>query len=106
MLYLRQARDPARGELSERVPVAELTAVGLERALLASDENTRRRELAIALARDPAVTAWVMHTAQLTFGRPIETFEEAVNWLAIQVLIGGWVFALGSSIASFLNGSR
>jgi signal transduction histidine kinase len=82
MLYLRQARDPARGELPERVPVAELTAVGLERALLVSDEATRRRELAITLARDPAVSAWVMQSAELNFGRPIETFEEAVNWLA------------------------
>ncbi|HEX2476610.1 MAG TPA: HAMP domain-containing sensor histidine kinase [Lacipirellulaceae bacterium] len=62
--------------------MAELTALGLERALLASDETTRRRELAIALARDPAVTEWVMQTAQLNFGRPIETFEEAINWLA------------------------
>jgi signal transduction histidine kinase len=82
MLYLRQAHDPARGELSERVPVAELTAVGLERALLAADEATRRREITIALARDPAVTAWAMQAAQLDLGRPVGTIEEAVHWLA------------------------
>jgi signal transduction histidine kinase len=82
MLYLRQARDPARGELSERVPVAELTAVGLERALLSTDEATRRREIAITLARDPAVTAWVMQAAQHDMERAVETIDEAINWLA------------------------
>jgi signal transduction histidine kinase len=82
MLYLRPARDPARGELSERVPLAELTAVGLERALLASDETTRRRELALTLARDPAVTAWVTEAAQLELDQPVSTIEDAINWLA------------------------
>jgi signal transduction histidine kinase len=82
MLYLRHARDPARSEFLERVPVAELTAIGLERALLASDEATRQRELAIALARDPAVAAWVVQAAQLDLERPVGSSDEAINWLA------------------------
>jgi signal transduction histidine kinase len=57
MLYLRSY---SRGDAAcaERVPVAELSALGLERALLAADAATRERELATTLARDPALMTW------------------------------------------------
>jgi signal transduction histidine kinase len=81
MLYLLQAADPAGSEPVERIPVAELTALGLERALLAPDTATRRRELATALARDPAVKAWAVRAARVNSKRTVET-DEAVAWLA------------------------
>ena len=81
MLYLLQAADPADGEPLERVPVAELTALALERALLSGDRATRQRELETALARDPAVNAWALHVAQLNSERGVGTTEEAIDWL-------------------------
>jgi C4-dicarboxylate-specific signal transduction histidine kinase len=82
MLYLLQAADPRGTEPLERVPVAELTALSFERALLAPDHETRLRELATALALDPAVNAWALHAAQANLERSIDTTEEAVAWLA------------------------
>jgi len=82
MLYLLPASSPASGAATDRVPVAQLTAIGLERALLASDIPTRVRELATALARDPAVTAWAMRAAECGLARAVNTSEEAVAWLA------------------------
>jgi signal transduction histidine kinase len=82
MLYLLQAAEPAGSKPLEPVPVAELTAFGLERALLAPDTATRRRELATALARDPAVNAWAVRAARLNSQRSVETTDEAVAWLA------------------------
>jgi signal transduction histidine kinase len=82
MLYLLQAADPAGGEPLERVPVAELTALGLERALLAQDRAARECELAMALARDPAVTAWALRAAQLHSDCAVNNTEAAIAWLA------------------------
>ncbi|HEY3394175.1 MAG TPA: HAMP domain-containing sensor histidine kinase [Lacipirellulaceae bacterium] len=81
MLYLLQSADPPGGEPLERVPVAELTALGLERALLAQDRAARQRELATALARDPAVAAWALRAGQLQSECAVNNTEQAVAWL-------------------------
>jgi signal transduction histidine kinase len=82
MLYLLQAADLLGSEPPERVPVAELTATGLERALLAQDRASRERELGTALARDPAVTAWALRAAQLHSECAVNNTEQAIAWLA------------------------
>ncbi|HJQ81585.1 MAG TPA: HAMP domain-containing sensor histidine kinase [Lacipirellulaceae bacterium] len=95
MLYLLQAADPAGVEPLERVPVAELTALGLERALLAQDRTARECELATALARDPAVTAWAIRAAQLHSESVVNNTEQAIASLG-----GSLAIQLARSLAS------
>jgi hypothetical protein len=64
------------------MPLAELTAISLERALLAADLPSRIRELRAALARDPAVADWVMQISQARSGVEPASLDEAVEWLA------------------------
>ena len=82
MLYLRQWANSSREESAGRVPVAELTAVGLERALLAPDVESRCRELIVALTRDPSVNAWVIQSAERQLGWAPLTIDEAASWFA------------------------
>jgi signal transduction histidine kinase len=82
MLYLLQDFGSAADSQLEPVPVAELTAVGLERALLAADRATRERELAATFIRDPGVTAWAIHAARQNCENLVTTMEEAIAWLA------------------------
>jgi signal transduction histidine kinase len=81
MLYLGSADTNGSGP-AEPVPLAELTAVGLERALLAADRDARTRELHAALGRDPAVAGWVTRTAAAQTGVLSPSLHEAVKWFA------------------------
>ena len=67
---------------TELVPVAELTALALERALLAADRDTRLRELHAALARDPAVADWAINMSRARSGIRPPSLSDAVTWLA------------------------
>jgi signal transduction histidine kinase len=81
MLYLQTAANA--GAISgERVPLAELTALGFERALLAPDVATRQRELATTLARDPATMAWVARIFQVSMADCKASGGDAIAWLA------------------------
>jgi signal transduction histidine kinase len=81
MLYLQSA-DSNGSARAELVPVAELTALALERALLAADRDTRLRELHAALARDPAVAGWAINTSLARSGIRPSALSDAVTWLA------------------------
>jgi signal transduction histidine kinase len=80
MLYLLPI-ETGEGARAEHVPVAELTAIGFERALLAADTAERERELSKAFARDPAVAAWATEVAQ-RHDRCAECNDAAITWLA------------------------
>jgi C4-dicarboxylate-specific signal transduction histidine kinase len=81
MLYL-QLPAAAGATSPPRVPLAELTALGFERALLAPDAVTRQRELAMTLARDPASLAWVVHISQVSKSHSVDPHGDAMAWLA------------------------
>ena len=82
MLYLLPAAS-SHGEVSiERIPVAELTAIGLERALLESYHDERRREVAKTLSRDPAIMRWATLAAERDLEQAVESGDEVVAWLA------------------------
>jgi hypothetical protein len=77
-----QSADTNGSARGEPTPLAELTAIGLERALLAADLPSRIRELRAALARDPAVAEWVMQISQARSAVVPASPDEAVEWLA------------------------
>lgn len=81
MLYLTQSVDEAVAAPERRIPLAEPTALRLERALLSSDLAARRRELAQALADDRALAGWALRTAEFRLGRTINRVDEAADWL-------------------------
>jgi signal transduction histidine kinase len=81
MLYLQSA-DTNGSPRAEPVPLAELTAIGFERALLAPDLHSRIRELQAAVARDPAVAEWVIQISQAHAGVVPPSLDDAVTWLA------------------------
>jgi signal transduction histidine kinase len=80
MLYLQPVETNGDAR-TQRVPVAALTAAGLESALLASDHPMRVRELHAALVRDPAVAGWILKAAAHS-SKSSPTLDNAVNWLA------------------------
>lgn len=82
MLFLQPPADAAAQIPPQPVPIADTTALRLERALLASDAATRHRELAGALAEDPNLASWAMRVAELRLGRTINRVEEAAGWLS------------------------
>jgi signal transduction histidine kinase len=81
MLYLQSA-DTNGSARAELVPVAELTALALERALLAGDRETRLRELHAALVRDPAVADWAINASTARSGLSPPSLSGAATWLA------------------------
>ena len=82
MLYLRQSADSESEAPPLHVLVAEPTAIGLERALLAPDLESRRRELIATLLRDPSVADWALKAAEHRFHCDRLGLEEAAAWLA------------------------
>jgi len=89
MLYL--SADGAQ----RRIPLAERTALRLERALLTDDRATRRRELVEAFRDDQDVAGWALRAAEARLGRTINQLEEAANWLC-----GCLEQELGASLAT------
>jgi signal transduction histidine kinase len=79
MLYLRSLAG-AGGAPDKRLPVAELTALGFERALLAPDMATREHALRTALARDPALMAWAICVARGAAEHATDA-GDAISWL-------------------------
>jgi signal transduction histidine kinase len=82
MLYLLQAASLESQAPTERVPVAELTAIGFERALLAPQLQLRRQELAKALSRDPAAMTWAAVTARKHLACAADSDDQVITWLA------------------------
>jgi signal transduction histidine kinase len=78
MLYLKQT-----GAVSDqpRLPLNDLAAASLERALLADDAHHRRHELNQALANDPSFTSWTLRRAEHRTARTFNRVEEAAEWL-------------------------
>jgi signal transduction histidine kinase len=79
MLYLLQLHD--RGQACQ-VPVADRTAVALERALLAPDRAARLPCLADAIVTDPALAVWAADEALRREEVRVTTAAEAADWLA------------------------
>jgi signal transduction histidine kinase len=79
MPYLLQLSDSGQ---TRHVPVAEPTAVALERALLTIDAAERQRILAIALESDPELAEWATHEASPPNGTFVDSAGEAALWLA------------------------
>ena len=81
MLYLQSA-DTNGSARTELVPVAELTALALERALLAGDRNTR---CANCTPRSPAIQPWPTgrsNASKARSGLSPPSLGDAVTWLA------------------------
>lgn len=81
MLYLTQSADDAAVDALRHVPLAEKTAIRLERALLTHDPEVRRRELLQALADDQDFAHWALRAAEHRLVRTINRVEEAAEWL-------------------------
>jgi signal transduction histidine kinase len=81
MLYLKFSADQSSSEPPRRVPVAEQTALQLERALLSNDE-VRLNLLQKTLADDHVFSGWAMRTAELRTSRTINRSEDAADWLS------------------------
>ena len=103
MLYLRQSVDSNHQAPAGCIPIAELTAIGLERALLTADAQSRCRELLITLTRDPALGAWVVETAERRLGRTDLSVQEAARWLAgcLETELAGTLTRGGEDPAGF-----
>jgi signal transduction histidine kinase len=99
MLYLR-SYSRGDGACAERVPIAEVSALGLERALLAADAAARERELATTLARDPALMTWAENATRSETGDTIGV-GSAVAALAPRLEI-----ELAESLEHSANGQR
>lgn len=80
MLFLQLPADA--GQRPPPVPIADATALALERALLSSDEAARQRELIVALVADRNAAVWALRAAELRLGRTINRVEEAAEWLS------------------------
>jgi signal transduction histidine kinase len=82
MIYLKQSADDAAVGALRHVPLAEKTAVRLERALLTHAPELRRRELLQSLADDQDFARWALRTAEHRLVRTINRVEEAAEWLS------------------------
>lgn len=82
MLYLRFPADETSQGPPRRVPLAEHTALQLERAILCSDAAKRRELVHRALEIDGDFSAWTLRTAELRSSQTIGVVEEAADWLA------------------------
>jgi signal transduction histidine kinase len=81
MLFLQPPADAATEVPPARVPIADATALALERALLAGDDATRLRELVAAFSVDGNAASWVLRAAEVRLGRTVNRVEEAADWL-------------------------
>jgi signal transduction histidine kinase len=80
MLYLKYPADESSQAPPRRVPLAEHTALQLERALLSNDD-ARLNLLRKALADDHDFSKWAMRTAELRTSRTVNRIEDAADWL-------------------------
>jgi signal transduction histidine kinase len=81
MLFLTLPGDTVPHPSQLRIPVAELLALRLERALLCDDPAAREAELVRMLAEDPPFAGWAMRLAEIRLGRTINRIEDAARWL-------------------------
>jgi signal transduction histidine kinase len=77
--FLRRTGEAT--DLERFLPIADLTAVSLERALLAPDELAAQSEMAAALIADPALLSWSVRLATQQEFAPT-TVAETAAWLA------------------------
>ena len=82
MLYLKQSANDAAVDALRHVPLAEDTAIRLERALLTRNAEHRRRELLQAFADDRDFAGWALRAAEHRLVRTINRVEEAAEWLS------------------------
>jgi signal transduction histidine kinase len=95
MLYLKYRADETTGDASPRVVLSEQAALEFERALLQADDAARRQVVLQVLANDRDLAGWALRTAEHRLGRTVNRVEEAVDWLA-----GNLVAALVDLLAS------
>jgi signal transduction histidine kinase len=82
MLSLQYVAQEPTANAPQSVPISEVAALGFERALLANDRATRRRELENLFSTDPNVAGWALRTAEMRVRRTINRLEEAAEWLS------------------------
>jgi signal transduction histidine kinase len=82
MLYLKLSAADACAEESRRVPLAEPTAILLERALLSRDFEQRRADIREALDNDAAFAGWALRACEARLGCTINRTDEAAEWLS------------------------
>src|SRR6187549_2575634 len=87
MLFLQPAADGSALNAPERVPVDDAAGLFLERALLASDRETRLVEVSRALAADKNLTNWAIWLAEGRLCRAVNRVEEAASWLADNLVL-------------------
>jgi signal transduction histidine kinase len=81
MLFL-QPLAVAASDVPPPIPIADATGLAFERALLATDDAARQRELVEALAADRNAALWGLRLAETRLGRTINRVEEAAEWLS------------------------
>jgi signal transduction histidine kinase len=81
MLFLQLPADAGGHTPPDPLPIAEATALALERALLAETDAERLNELSAAMTADRNAASWAIRTAELRRGRTINRVEDAVAWL-------------------------
>ena len=77
MLYLCLFTDQPSPTGTGLIPLAEQTAVRIERALLTADEDTCHRELQAALACDALFAEWAIQAAAYYSGHTVTSIDEA-----------------------------
>jgi signal transduction histidine kinase len=82
MLFLQHAADGSASDAPAQVPVSDVAALHLERALIAGDSSIRLGELEQALASDANLASWAIRTAEIHSGQTINRTNEAAHWLA------------------------
>src|SRR3954447_25266790 len=87
MLVLKHAADrSAQSAPAAQVPVDETLAAHLERALLVDEERLSVDELRAAASASSGFTNWLLRAAELRLGRTVNRTEQAVEWLARNLL--------------------
>ncbi|HEX4415421.1 MAG TPA: HAMP domain-containing sensor histidine kinase [Lacipirellulaceae bacterium] len=99
MLFLQLPAETAAQVVAEPLPIDDATALALERALLAGDNELRRIELAAALAASPSLAGWAMRTVEIRTGQTINHVAEATAWLS-SALVGELATSLKSEGSS------
>jgi signal transduction histidine kinase len=86
MLYLKLPAGPDGAASGPRLPVSPEAVSIFERAVLAADAGSTKREINQLLAIDSNVASWAMRRAEAALDRTINRIEEAGQWLAERLI--------------------
>ncbi|HEY2761899.1 MAG TPA: HAMP domain-containing sensor histidine kinase, partial [Pirellulales bacterium] len=81
MLFLQLPVNTAAANAAGALPLDDAAALALERALLATDDAARLRELSVAIASHRNFAGWVLRLAELRTGQTINHAAQAAAWL-------------------------